>query len=133
MLGVALAAGSRVPTAGAQEATPEPSASPAAASVDPAIAKRARDWFGRVQAAKIDRTQLTPDFSARFTDDNAAGLAKQTADLGDPVAFDFVRSIEGDDQTTYIFKIAFKTGVKLSWAFSLDSAGKIARFALKPG
>jgi hypothetical protein len=110
---------------------PSPSATPAA-TVDPAIAKRAADWFHRVQTGSIDRTQLTPDFSARLTDANVSALAAQLADLGDPVTFDFVREIDAD-VTTYIFRITFKSALKLSWSFSLDPSGKIAKFALKPG
>jgi hypothetical protein len=118
-----------------QDASPSPAPSPSASAepLDPAVLKRAKDWFHRVQAGTIDRTQLSDDLGARLTPDNVAALAKQTGDLGDPTTFDFARAIATDAETTYIFRLTFASGQALSWALTIDTAGKIAKLALRPG
>jgi len=113
--------------------SPAPSASASAQPLDPAVLKRAKDWFHRVQTGTIDRTQLSDDLSARLGPDNVAALAKQTGDLGDPTTFAVAREIQTDVETTYIFRLTFASGQALSWALTIDTTGKITKLTLRPG
>jgi hypothetical protein len=96
---------------------------PAAARVESAIIGRAREWLERLATHRIDRTQLTPAFSAYLSDDliarsNFAALGKIEAII--PIASE---SAENGD-TTYEFLVRF-THEQDHYLFTLAKDGKI--------
>jgi hypothetical protein len=133
ILSVALALAAAPPAAFAQ--SPSPVVSPtaaAAATVDPAITGRAKDWFHRMQTGSIDRAQLTADMNAALTDAVAKQTAAQLSVLGDPSEFAFVdRTVPVPKNTSYTYRLKFAVGA-LTYIFSLDDAGKISGLRLAP-
>ena len=79
---------------------------PAAMHVDNAIVQKATEWLTRIADKKIDRTQLTPAFSAYLTDSLVA--KSDFAALGKPQALIPISSTAGPNgETTYEFLVRF--------------------------
>lgn len=74
--------------------------------VDNAIMVKAREWLGRIADKRIDRTQLTPEFSSYLTDQLVA--QSNFAALGKPQDLVPIASIAGPgDTTTYEFLVRY--------------------------
>jgi CubicO group peptidase (beta-lactamase class C family) len=103
---------------------------PGAQRVDNAIIARARDWLQRLATGRIDRTQLTPAFSAYLSDRvvREAGIAR----LGRVLSIVPVSSAPGaHGETTYEFLVLFKNGER-HFRFTVTSDGKIDFLSFTP-
>jgi len=69
--------------------------------------------------------------SAALTDAQAKQLSTQLAPLGSPTAFTFIDSQVAQGVTVYRYRATFKS-VTATWAFALDSDGKIGGMFLRP-
>lgn len=100
------------------------------AHVDNAIVARAKEWLGRIASKQIDRTQLTPAFSAYLTDDLVA--KSDFAALGKPLDIIPVSSsAQSDGGTLYEFIVRFQSG-RYRYRFGLAPDGKINEILLLP-
>ena len=139
----ALLATLALPVAAPAQPTPSaapsaaPSASPATAppapvpTEEPGITARAKDWFSRIQSCNLDRTQLTAQANAAFTDAVVKNVAGQIAPLGTPTAFTFVDKRAIGDNTAYTYKLSFGS-TALYYIFVLDIAGRVSGLRLVP-
>jgi D-alanyl-D-alanine carboxypeptidase len=93
-------------------------------TVDNAIVSRATEWLGRIASKNIDRTQLTPAFSAYLTDDLVA--RSDFAALGKLLNIIPISSAnQGDNKgTVYEFLVRFQNG-RYHYVFGLTPDGKI--------
>jgi hypothetical protein len=74
--------------------------------LDNAIMQKASEWLGRIADKRIDRTQLTPEFSTFLTDQLVA--QSNFAALGKPQAMIPIASMPGDANTTiYEFLVRY--------------------------
>lgn len=94
------------------------------------IVTRATDWLARLADGRIDRTQLTPEFSAYLTD---TLLAKENiASLGKLQSIVPVASFSGDGgDTVYEFIVRFSHDT-FHYRFAVAPDGKIDSLVLVP-
>jgi hypothetical protein len=79
---------------------------PSPVRIDNAIMQKAREWLGRIADKRIDRTQLTAEFSKYLTDQLVA--QSDFAALGKPQALIPIASMSGDGGvTTYEFLVRY--------------------------
>ncbi|HTU70232.1 MAG TPA: serine hydrolase domain-containing protein [Candidatus Baltobacteraceae bacterium] len=105
-------------------------APPARTHMDNTIVARAKEWLTRIADRKIDRTQLTPAFSAYLTD--ALVAHANFAALGRPLDVIPVASWSGNDGSTiYEFLVRFEHGT-YHYRFGLTPDGKINELLLVP-
>ncbi|HTZ54109.1 MAG TPA: serine hydrolase domain-containing protein [Candidatus Acidoferrum sp.] len=103
---------------------------PARANVGNAIIAKATEWLGRIADKNIDRTQLTPAFSAYLTDDLVAKA--NFAALGKPLDIIPISSKSQDGGgTLYVFIVRFQNG-RYHYRFGLMPDGKIDEIFLTP-
>jgi hypothetical protein len=124
------------PVPGTSPAEATPAASPAPTPVvvvaeNPAVTKRAKDWFHRVQTGNIDRTQLGAAMNLAMTADSIKQGVAQLGPLGAPQSFTYVKTLLSADFSTAVYALTFASG-KLLWTFTLDHKGFIAGFYLRP-
>ena len=105
-------------------------APPTTARVEPAIVQRAREWLERLAEHQIDRTQLTPAFSAYLTDDliaksNFASLGKVQAMV--PIAS--VATPGGGTEYEFLVRFAHEQD---HYRFGVTKDGKIESLGLRP-
>jgi hypothetical protein len=101
---------------------------PARAHVDNAVVVRAKEWLMRIADKDIDRTQLTPAFSA-FLTDKVISKANFAA-LGKPQAFVPIASTSTKDgETVYEFLVRFPHD-EYHYRFGLTRDGKISEIWL---
>ncbi len=101
---------------------------PARANVNNAIVARATEWLGRIADKNIDRTQLTPAFSAYLTDDLVAKA--NFAAMGKPLDIIPISSASQDGGgTLYEFIVRFQNG-RYHYRFGLTPDGKINEILL---
>lgn len=118
------------PAAPGAPASPDGMA-PAAPSVDPAIATRAKDWFRRLQTANVDRSQLDDTMNSALTDAELKQVAAEYGPLGEPTTFTFVEKRHIGANTGYRFRATFKAAT-IDWLFALDDGGKISGLRFVP-
>jgi len=103
---------------------------PQRAHIDNAVVERATEWLGRIADKNIDRTQLTPAFSAYLTDDLVART--DFAALGKPLdIIPIASSTQSNDGTLYEFLVRFASG-QYHYRFGLTADGKIDEIFLTP-
>jgi D-alanyl-D-alanine carboxypeptidase len=103
---------------------------PARASIDNAIVTRATEWLGRIADKNIDRTQLTPEFSAYLTDDLVA--KSDFAAFGKLLDIIPISSAsQSNGGTLYEFIVRFQEG-RYHYRFGLMPDGKIDEILLTP-
>lgn len=101
---------------------------PQRSHVDNAVVARATEWLGRIADKNIDRTQLTPAFSAYLTDDLVARA--NFAALGKPLdIIPIASTTESGGGTLYEFLVRFQRG-QYHYRFGLTSDGKINEIVL---
>jgi|SRR5579871_1827971 len=106
--------------------TPPPMSAPAAAATaDPAMLARAKNWFGQLQAGKIDRSQLTTTANTALTDDKIAGVSQAISGLGSPASFVQTSGGQQGNVSYAIYLLTFANGTKLNLFFAVDSQGKV--------
>lgn len=114
-----------------------PSAAPSAgglvapAAEDPAITKRAKDWFHRMQTGNVDRSQLDAKMNAALTDDLVKQSMTRLAPLGTPSGFKFVKAAIIGKVIAYYYQLTTPSGSTFYWLFGLDPDGKIAGFYVR--
>ena len=93
----------------------------------------ALQWFEQMRTGQIDRTQLTPDYSAQLTDD---AVKKMSAYLNEykygasPTGAQILRTRTIGEQTFYDVKLTFPRGDAASLLFGFNKEGKITGIAL---
>ncbi|HEY9086125.1 MAG TPA: serine hydrolase domain-containing protein [Candidatus Tyrphobacter sp.] len=103
---------------------------PSAQHVDNGVLSRAREWLERLASGRIDRTQLTPSFSAYLSDRvvHDAGIAA----LGRVISMVPVSSMpSANGGTTYEFLVLFKKGER-HYRFAVTTDGKIDFLSFTP-
>jgi hypothetical protein len=100
----------------------------AAERTDSSVESLALEWFGRMQSGQIDRTQMTPDYSAQLTDDVVRDLSKHLKEDNygaSPTGAKILRTKSAGDQTFYVVKLIFPRGDAASLLIGLNTEGKI--------
>jgi acetyl esterase/lipase len=131
----------------AMQTNPSPASSPAAAPAsaasasaaspitaiaeDPALTKRAKEWFRRMETGNVDRDQLDAEVKSGLTNELVKKTAAALGPLGTPKSFTYVQTLTDGDITTAVYRLAFPNGSVL-WNFSVDKSGHIAGFYLRP-
>ncbi len=105
-------------------------APPAEVHVENAIVTRAKEWLGRLADKNVDRTQLTPRFSAYLTDElvsraNFKSYGRLLAIV--PISS---KSVDGGG-TVYEFLVKYKRG-QFHYHFGVTGLGKIDELLLSP-
>ncbi len=129
-LGATLFSAVALPSAAATPA-PKDTATPAA-TPDPAVTATAKTFYHALAAGTIDRSKLSTEANAKLTDQTVQGVAAKLGPLGDPVTFDFVRSVRQGGSTLYAYVLAFVSGDKLEYVVGIDAQGKVSAVALRP-
>lgn len=101
---------------------------PARARLDNAIVARAREWLDRLASRDIDRTQLTPDFSAYLTDRLVA--REDFAALGKLQTIVPISSTSNPNDTLYEFLVRFPHDVQYHYKFGVTKENKIDEILL---
>jgi hypothetical protein len=103
---------------------------PATMRVDNAVMTKAREWLARIADKRIDRTQLTPAFSAYLSDSLVA--RSNFAALGKPEALVPIASSAGDNgDVVYEFFVRFPHD-HYHYKLTLAKDGKIDGLWLTP-
>ena len=123
-LGAAFAFGSLAP-AFAQTAAPSP-------TPDPAVAARAKTFYHALAAGSIDRSQLSAQANAKLTDAKLKQVAATLAPLGEPVTFEYVKSLPQGDATLHAYLLSFGGAQRLEFVIGFDAQGKVSALALRP-
>jgi len=89
------------------------------------VKRLALEWFGRLQAGQIDRTQMTSELNAHLTDDAVKGMARYLKSYGPATRDEIVQSRMIQDQMFYVVKLFLQRGDALSLLIGLDENGKI--------
>jgi|SRR5271166_1645234 len=119
MLVVALLAGGGA----AALANPAP---PASARSEDSVKALALQWFAQMEAGQIDRTQLTPRYSAQLSDDAVQSMSRQLKQYGaSPIGAQVLRTRGFEDQTIYLVKLLFPRGDAAAMLLGFDTEGKI--------
>jgi D-alanyl-D-alanine-carboxypeptidase/D-alanyl-D-alanine-endopeptidase len=111
---------------------PSPGAEPAGASgvVDPAITATAKGWFAQLRAGIVDRSRLTPEFSAFLTPSLLAQIAGGLRTLGDASGWSYRGSQRQGDVTVYEYDIDL-AGARHTFSIAIAADGKIAGSRLR--
>jgi len=100
--------------------------SPAGVRSEDSVKSLALQWFNQMTAGQIDRTQLTPTYSAQLTDGAVQAMSRQLQQYGaSPTGAEVLRSRTADDQTFYLVKLVFPRGDAAAMLLGFDTAGKI--------
>jgi hypothetical protein len=103
-------------------------ATPTSVRTDSSVESLALEWFGRMQSGQIDRSQLTPDYSAQLTDDVVQGLSKHLKEDNygvSPTSAKVLRTLTSGDQAFYVVKLIFPRGDAASLLIGLNTESKI--------
>ena len=90
-------------------------------------------WFAEMRAGQIDRTQLTPEYSAQLTDEAVQGMSHylKQHDYGvAPTRAEVVDTRSIGEQKFYVVKLVFPRGDAASLLLGLNAAGKITGLSL---
>jgi hypothetical protein len=86
----------------------------------------ALQWFVRMQAGKIDRTQYVPAYGAQLTDEAVQEMSRHLNAYGaSPLRAEIMQKRTIDNQTFYQVKLVFPRGDAASLKFGFDTDGKI--------
>ena len=118
-----LAAGLSMVGIAAARADPAP---PAGVPSEDGMTAFALQWFVRLQAGEIDRTQYTAVYSAQLSDSAVRAMSHQLNQYGaSPLRAEIMQKRAIDDQTFYQVKLIFPRGDVASLLFGFDTAGRI--------
>jgi len=102
---------------------------PQMAAAQPLVTRRvlplAKEWFRRIQAANIDRSQLNDTVNLQLTPELVLHEQAALVPYGKPVSFRFVGSGPVPGATGYNFIVICANGALLE-SIALDGEGKIA-------
>lgn len=103
---------------------------PQATHVNNTVVSRAKEWLGRLAARNVDRTQLTPTFSAYLTDALVARANFRA--MGKLISIVPTASVsEKGGNVLYEFFVRFRHG-QYHYRFGLTPQGKIYELLLTP-
>ncbi len=85
----------------------------------------ALDWFARLQAGEIDRTQMTRALSKSLTEDSVEVMARYLKSYGPASGGEITQNRRIEDQTFYVVKLFLERGDALSLLIGFDEGGKI--------
>jgi hypothetical protein len=85
----------------------------------------ALQWFERLQAGQIDRTQMTTALSETLTDDSVKEMSRYLKSYGPTTGAEIVQDRKIKDQTFYVVKLLLQRGDALSLLIGFDESGKI--------
>jgi hypothetical protein len=127
------APGSSVPASAAPATAASATAAPPIVSIaeNPALTKRAKEWFHRMETGNVDRAQLDAEVNSGLTNELVKKTSAALGPLGAPKSFTYVRTLTDGDITTAIYRLAFSSGNVL-WIFSVDKGGHVAGFYIRP-
>lgn len=123
-LGAALAFGTVVP-AYAQSAAPS-------STPDPAVTAHAKTFYHALSVGSIDRSQLSAQANRKLTEATLKQVAAQLGPLGEPVTFEYVKSLPQGDATLHAYLLSFGGGQRLEFVIGFDGQGKVSALALRP-
>jgi CubicO group peptidase (beta-lactamase class C family) len=104
-------------------------APPKAAQLDNPVVSEAKDWLARLASRKIDRTELTPKFSAYLSDDLVAH--EDIAALGTlQTIVPISSSTESNGDTLYVFLVRYPRA-EYHYKFEVAPDGKIDGISLE--
>jgi hypothetical protein len=90
-------------------------------------------WFEQMRTGQIDRTQLTPEYSAQLTDDAVKEMSAYLSEYkygASPTGAHILRNRTAGEQTFYDVKLTFPRGDAASLLFGFDANGKITGIVL---
>ncbi len=117
-----IAAAYGIGTAPVSPAKPTPSSND-----DSAIDALARAFWDQIASGTVDRSKLTPDFSAALTPSLVAQVAQGITLMGTLRSFTFVGTRTGlGDFTTYRYSLVFASGAVHEWDVAITSDRRIA-------
>jgi hypothetical protein len=91
----------------------------------------ALEWYLRMQAGQIDRTQLTDAYSAQLTDHAVQEMSRRLNEYGaSPRSAEILQSRTIGDQTFHVLKFHFPRGDAASFLFGFGAEGKITGIGL---
>ncbi len=103
----------------------------ASAPTQDSVKALALQWFLKMQAGKMDRTQYTPANSALLTDDAVKAMSHHLNEYGaSPTSAEILQSRSTGGQTFYMVKLLFPRGDAASILFGLDPQGKITAISI---
>ncbi len=106
---------------------PQPAAAPTGAPGDnPAIDALARDFWNQIASGTIDRSKLTPEFSAALTPGLLAQVQQGIAAFGPLKFFTFVGSTAANGVNVYRYGLTFSSGAEHEWDVAIAPDGRIA-------
>ena len=103
------------------------------ALTDNSVEAIALQWFERMRTGRIDRTQLTAQYSAQLTDDVVKKTSAYLTEYkygASPSAAKILRTSTIGEQTFYNVKLLFPRGDAASLLFGFNAEGKITGIAL---
>ncbi|MBV8095675.1 MAG: hypothetical protein JO110_21090 [Acetobacteraceae bacterium] len=90
-------------------------------------------WFAKMRSGEIDRTQLSPEYSAHLSEEAVQGMSRylRAYEFGHlPLHAHVMHTRVSDDQTFHLVKIIFPRGDAASLMFGLNTQGKITGISL---
>jgi hypothetical protein len=113
--------------------TPSPTATSAPQAVDPAITARATEWLHRFQTGDIDRSQMTAEAIAAYTNPYLQQLNSWAKLLGDPIEpLRFTGRDVRPQITIYMYAVTYASNKTAIWDFAMTD-GKVSHMQLLPG
>ena len=100
---------------------------------DESLCALALQWFERMRAGAIDRTQLAPAYSAQLSDEAVRATAQQLKAYeygAAPLGAETVRTETRAGETFAVVKLVFPRGDSANLLIGLDAEGKIAGLSL---
>jgi hypothetical protein len=105
----------------------------AIALTDKNVESLALQWFAEMQSGRIDRTQLTPEYSAELTPSAVQGMSQYLKEYDysvPPSRAEVVQTRRRGDQAFYVVKLVFPRGDAGSLLFGFNQEGKITGISL---
>lgn len=93
---------------------------------DPHIDASARAFWNALSSGNVDRSVLTPQFSAALTPALLTSVQQGLLMMGDLRAFVFAGTQSGNGFTVYRYALVFANGTQHEWDVAITPAGKIA-------
>jgi hypothetical protein len=85
----------------------------------------ALEWFARLQAGQIDRTEMTTALSETLTEESVQEMSRIVASFGPATKDEILENRKIDDQTFYVVKLFLVRGDAVSLLIGFDEGGKM--------
>jgi hypothetical protein len=85
----------------------------------------ALEWFARLQAGEIDRTEMTTALSETLTEESVQEMSRIVASFGPATKDEIVENRRIEDQTFYVVKLFLARGDAVSLLIGFDESGKV--------